>query len=65
MGDKLQEFFSQEMNDQSHYENEELFYDDYAQGVVEFESYDPVSLHRRQQQERSGVTCTECFTSCC
>jgi hypothetical protein len=31
------------MNDQSHYENEELFYDDYAQGVVEFESYDPVS----------------------
>lgn len=41
MEDDLQEFFSQEMNDQSNYENDELFYDDYAQGSVEFESYDP------------------------
>lgn len=40
-GDELQEFFSQEMNDQSNYENDELFYDDYAQGSVEIETYDP------------------------
>ena len=36
-----QEFFYQEMIEQSNYEDDAIDWDDYAQGAVELESYDP------------------------
>jgi hypothetical protein len=36
-----QEFFYQEMTEQSNYEDDVIDWDDYAQGAVELESYDP------------------------
>jgi hypothetical protein len=36
-----QEFFYQEMIEQSNYEDDVIDWDDYAQGAVELESYDP------------------------
>ena len=36
-----QEFFYQEMIEQSNYGDDVIDWDDYAQGAVELESYDP------------------------
>jgi hypothetical protein len=41
MNDELQEFFYQEMNDQTNYEGNVIDWDDSSQGSVDAESYDP------------------------
>ena len=41
MNEELQSFFYSELQEQEYAEGDELFFDDYAQGSVELESYDP------------------------
>jgi hypothetical protein len=41
MNDELQEFFYQEMQEQTNYEGNVIDWDDSSQGSVDAESYDP------------------------
>jgi hypothetical protein len=41
MNEELQSFFYSELREQEYAEGEDFLYDDYAQGSVELESYDP------------------------
>ena len=38
---QIANFFYQELREQEYADDEDLFFDDYAQGSVEIESYDP------------------------
>jgi len=38
---QIANFFYQELREQGYAEHDEMFFDDYAQGSVDLESYDP------------------------
>lgn len=38
---QISNFFYQELREQEYIEQDELYFDDYAQGSVEIETYDP------------------------